>query len=337
MQSVVRRFAVIAAVVTAMIAVHSGTALYAQEPETTDPGGIGIRLLEAPANNRDDPRARVYIVDHLNPGTTITRRLEVSNTTGRPATVRLYASAASLENGQFTGAAGEVTNDLTTWTTIAPSQVAVDPGSSAQATATIEVPSDAPPGEQYGVIWAEVRSEAAPNSGVTQISRVGVRLYVSVGPGNAPAADFTIDSLTAVRTADGVPSVRVNVHNTGGRALDLNGTLTLSNGPGGLNAGPFPVEGVTTLGPGSSGAVTAVLAPEIPLGPWQAAVTVHSGLVERTAEAQITFPEAGESEFAVSESRYLILTLIALTVCAAAAVTLLVARTRRSKRHHSRM
>jgi hypothetical protein len=67
-----------------------------------------------------------------------------------------------------------------------------------------------------------------------------IRLYLSVGPGGAPAANFTIDSLTAKRTPDGHPTVLARVHNTGGRALDMNGTLRLVDGPGALDAGPYP-------------------------------------------------------------------------------------------------
>ena len=117
---------------------------------------------------------------------------------------------------------------------------------------TITVPSDAAPGEQYGVVWAEARSAPVAGGGVIQVSRVGIRLYVSVGPGGAPAADFTIDSLTANRSADGQPTVLATVHNTGGRALDMSGTLQLLAGPGGLSAGPFPATLGTTLAIGDT-------------------------------------------------------------------------------------
>ena len=80
--------------------------------------------------------------------------------------------------------------------------------------------SDAAPGEQYGAVWAEVNSGTDPSSGVVEVSRVGVRLYVSVGPGGPPAADFTIDSLSAQRATNGDPVVVASVHNTGGRALE---------------------------------------------------------------------------------------------------------------------
>ncbi|GII28554.1 hypothetical protein Pmi06nite_19960 [Planotetraspora mira] len=36
-----------------------------------------------------------------------------------------------------------------------------------------------------------------------QVRRVGVRIYLSVGPGNPPPTDFTIESLTAQRSPTG--------------------------------------------------------------------------------------------------------------------------------------
>lgn len=83
--------------------------------------------------------------------------------------------------------------------------------------------------------------------------RVGIRLYVLVGAGNPPAADFAVESLTAARSADGLPVVRAAVRNTGGRALDLSGTLRLVAGPTGSprrrpRAGdPEPVDASASL------------------------------------------------------------------------------------------
>jgi hypothetical protein len=130
---------------------------------------------------------------------------------------------------------------------------------------------------------------------VVQVSKVGIRLYVSVGPGGAPAADFTIDSLTAARTADGEPTILATVHNTGGRALDMNGTLQLLGGPGGLSAGPFPASLGTTLAIGARESVAVALDKQVPAGPWDARITLRSGLLERSAAATITFPDTGTS------------------------------------------
>lgn len=57
-------------------------------------GSVGLRLTEVPASARDDPRAQLYIVDHLAPGTVIHRQIEVSNTTASSQRVALYAAAA---------------------------------------------------------------------------------------------------------------------------------------------------------------------------------------------------------------------------------------------------
>ena len=243
-------------------------------------------------------------MDHLPPGTTIQRRIEVSNTTTSTAHVVLYSSAAGIVKGSFLGAVGHTPNEVSTWTSVTPDKLDVPAHGEATATVTIEVPKNAAPSEHYGVVWAETRSAPAGNEGITQVSRVGIRLYLSVGPGGAPAADFTIDSLTPQRSPDGQPMVVASVHNTGGRALDMNGSLELLNGPGGLAAGPFPATLGTTLAIGDTQPVTITLDAQIPDGPWDAEIALQSGLLERTAEATITFPQAGvAAPVAVAPSR----------------------------------
>lgn len=273
----------------------------ASTPTPAPVGGVGLRLVDAPSEARDDPRARVYIVDHLPPGTVIERRIEVSNSTASPASISLYAAAAGITGGSFLGAADRTPNELSTWTTVTPTAPVVPAGKSVTATVKIAVPADAPPGEQYGVVWAEARSAPAAGGGVIQVSRVGIRLYVSVGPGGAPASNFTIDALTAARGPDGKPTVLATVHNTGGRALDMNGTLELSGGPGGLSAGPFPVSTGSTLPIDGTQSVSTVLDKQLPAGPWDATITLTSGLVERTATATITFPDSGTAPAVATE------------------------------------
>jgi hypothetical protein len=257
-------------------------------------GGIELRLVDVPVIARNDPRARIYIVDHLAPGTVIHRRIELTNTTISTAHVVLYPAAATVAHGAFLGAAGHTANDLSTWTSVRPGASAVPAGGRLMATVTIAVPPDAAAGEQYGVVWAETR--AAPGAGgLTQVSRVGIRIYLSVGPGGPPAADFAIESLTAKRSPEGQPMVLATVHNTGGRTLDIGGNLRLLAGPGGVTAGPFPATLDTTLTRGATEPVTITLDRQLPAGPWDARITLHSGLVERDARATITFPETGAS------------------------------------------
>lgn len=278
----------------------AGAPLAASPAQDEPSGGIGLRLLDAPVSTKDDPRARVYIVDHLPPGTSIERRVEVANTTADEQAVVLYSAAASISDGTFLGAAGRTANDLASWTTVTPASTTVSAGGTETAVVTIAVPADAAPGERYGVVWTEVRSEAAEDGGVVQVSRVGIRLYVSVGPGGAPAADFEIESLTAERSGDDAPIVSATVTNTGGRALDMKGTLELTNGPGGLTAGPFPAELGSTLAIGDTESVHIALDERLPDGPWDAIVTLESGLIERTAEATISFPASGATAVRVT-------------------------------------
>ena len=234
-------------------------------------------------------------MDHLAPGTTIHRRIEVSNTTGSDAHVVLYAAAATIARGTFLGDAGHYQDDLSTWTSVRPGASNIPSGGHLTATVTIGIPPDAAPGEQYAVVWAEVRAAPVAGDGVTEVSRVGIRLYLSVGSGAAPASNFVIESLTAERAPNGRPTVVAAVHNTGGRALDLSGTLQLSNGPGRLSAGPFSATLGVTLAIGDTEPVTIALDRRLPAGPWNAQITLHSGLIERTARATITFPATGAS------------------------------------------
>ena len=286
---------------TGVIATSTGAAIAASRPATA--GGIGLRLIDVPVNAANDPRAQLYIVDHLAPGTVINRRIEVSNTTDAIAHVILYAAAATIDHGSFLGSAGHTPNDLSTWTSVSPNVSDIPAGGRVTATVTITVPSDAAPGEQYGVVWAEARSGPADGVGVIQVNRVGIRLYLSVGPGGAPAADFTIDSLIAERSPDGRPTVLASVHNTGGRALDMSGTLQLLAGPGGLSAGPFPASLGVTLAIGDTEPVTIALDSQLPAGPWDARIVLRSGLLERSAHATITFPAAGAAPAVTTSTR----------------------------------
>lgn len=315
-----------------------GPALAAASPSA---GGIGIRLLEAPVAARADMRAWAYIIDHLAPGSVIHRRVEVFNTTSSPKQVALYAAAAQIRDRKFQFADGHTSNELSAWTTLNQHEVALASHARSAVTATITVPERAAPGERYAMIWAETAKAAPAGGGVAEINRVGIRLYLDVGRGNPPASDFTIDSLTAQRSPDGRQAVLAQVHNTGGRALDLSGDLKLTNDSGSQHhsAGPFKVQTGTTLAPGDVGSVTAVLTEQVPNGPWRARMRLESGLTKRTAEATIQFPAAGTARAVTAkmDTDYSMMALAGGGVLAAlAAITfLLTQRKRRSRREPS--
>jgi hypothetical protein len=133
--------------------------------------------------------------------------------------------------------------------------------------------------------------------------------------------------------------VLAQVHNVGGRAIDLSGSLKLLGGPGGLTAGPFPAKLGTTLAPGQSEPVTVILDKSLPSGPWTARIVLQSDLVKRAAKAMITFP-AGDGvagppvravPVPVGKSRQVV-TWLALVLIVLAAIALLLWLWRRRRR-----
>ncbi len=110
---------------------------------------------------------------------------------------------------------------------------------------TIRVPRDASPGERYAVIWAQEssRGQNSQHFAILEVNRVGVRIYLDVGPGGPPPTRFVITSVTGGRSPSGLPEVIAHVRDTGARAIDLFGVLRLADGPGGSvgRAVPVPV------------------------------------------------------------------------------------------------
>ncbi|MFI6789541.1 hypothetical protein ACIBG4_19670 [Nonomuraea sp. NPDC050383] len=261
----------------------------------TRPSGknsIGIRLLEIPANRVDDPRSHAYIVDHVNPGTTFTRHVEVYNASREPQRVRLYAAGAGISRGRFTFAPERTANELSSWITLNHATAVLPPHGRTPVKATIAVPAWAPEGERYAVIWAEVSAPGASRQkGITLVNRVGIRTYLDVGPGGEPPTDFKIGEIMPQRTGDGQPRIEAAVANTGQRAIDLEGRVTMSGGPSSLSAGPFPVERGTTLAPGQQGSVSILLGRDLPDGPWKFSLTLESGRIEHTRTGTLTFPQ----------------------------------------------
>jgi hypothetical protein len=282
--------------------VTGAAAVSAQRPQqASQPGSITVRLLDASAARKNDPRARIYIDDNVKPGATILRHIDVSNSSTKSIGLHFYADSAHIDDGGFIATPGRGINELTGWTTVTPAAQTIPARGHVVLTVTITVPRDVQSGERYGVILADIPPAAPtkPNQ-IAVGARVGIRVYLSVSRGAEPITNFRIDSLTALRSNNGQPLVHALVHNVGGRAVDLSGTLSLDHGPGGLRAGPYPVVLGTTLGPGQTAPVSVPLDRRLPAGPWHATLTLTSGTVTRAAEATLVFPTlAGTSGPAV--------------------------------------
>lgn len=288
--AVSRMSALLPLVALGLLVVTPAQAMVGEQQDDVPPG-VGIGLLEVPVERTDDPRANAYIIDHVIPGARIERRIEVSNGTDRPVPIRMVPAAARIDDGWVIENEAPA-DSIVSWMSVSPSSFTLAPNSVTEVLAIIQVPGSATPGERYAAFVAEPPPVQSGN--VNLVSRVGVRVYLSVG-GDEPETDFTIDKLSASRTTDGEPSIDVGILNIGGRAIDVSGELMLRDATGTVTAGPFPTALPKTLAPQSRDQVTVPLPASLASGPWEVTATMRSGLTERVATATVTFPdEPGE-------------------------------------------
>jgi hypothetical protein len=252
-------------------------------------GSFGVRLVDVPVSEAGDPRALRYITDYLPVGTVIHRRILVLNQEARTVRFSVYPDAARISGGQFIGYAGRTPNELTGWISVQHPTVTLPPGASALDTITIRVPRGATGGEHYGIIWVQQTARAGTRRGIriTEVFRVGIRVYLAVGRGGAPPTRFAITSITVSHPAGGRPIIVAQVSNTGGRAVDLGGRIALAGGPGNTSARPFLAQRIVTLAPGQSGSMTFAPPTGLPYGSWRATVTLVSGITTATATVTI--------------------------------------------------
>ncbi len=252
---------------------------------------FGVRLVDVPVSEAGNPRAYRYIVAYLPTETVIHRRILIVNDESRSARFSVYPDAAHIAGGLFAGDNGATRNELTTWISVQHRTVTLAPGASATDMVTVKVPRGATRGEHYGVIWVQQTARPGKHGGfgLTEVSRVGVRVYLTVGRGGAPPTRFDIDSITGCRRPSGQPVITAHVTNVGGRAIDLNGSVRLAGGPGNTSSVPFLAQKTVTLAPGQSWNVTFALPTRLPDGPWRATVRLASGLTTAVGTATVRF------------------------------------------------
>lgn len=252
---------------------------------------FGARLVDVPVSEAHNPRGLRYIIDFLHPGMVIHRRIMVISQESHKAHFTVYPDAARIKNGDFIGDAGRTRSELTNWISIAHPNVGLGPEKSVMDLVTIKVPKIATRGEHYGVIWVQQVASVRDRSGIAvkEINRVGIRVYLAIGRGGVPPTRFSVTSITGHKSPKGKPYLTALVRNTGGRAVDVSGTVRLSNGPGGSSAGPFSLQQVVTLAPGQSHEVMIAPPRSLPAGPWLASIKLVSGMTVERASATITF------------------------------------------------
>jgi hypothetical protein len=271
--------------------VPAASAVAGANPVKPGPQRFGVRLVDVPVSEAHNPRGLRYIIDYLPAGTVIHRRILILNQEATTSHFTVYPDAARITHGRFIGDAGHTHSELTSWISIAHPSVTLRPHSSVTDMVTIRVPRKPTRGEHYGVIWVQQVAHGRSPRGfaIKEVSRVGIRIYLAVGRGGVPSTNFTISSITGHRSPDGRALLTALAHNTGGRAVDLDGTARLTDGPGRTSAGPFRIHQIITLAPGQSDTVTFIPGRRLPSGPWRATITLTSGFTRRSASATILF------------------------------------------------
>lgn len=106
--------------------------------------------------------------------------------------VSLYAEDATNIKGNFLPSDIAFPNQLASWTSVSPSTAKVKANSNLSATVTIKVPSSAKNGEQFGIVWASIKTSPHSNA-VGGVSRVGIRMYTPVGDSSSTSSTSTPD------------------------------------------------------------------------------------------------------------------------------------------------
>jgi hypothetical protein len=316
-------FALAAGILSIVSPVASAATSSSPSAAPGPPGSFGVRLVDVPVSEAGNPRALRYVIDYLPTGTVVHRRILVANDESRTARFTVYADAAFISGGEFVGYAGATRNELTNWISVQHPTVTLAAGASVMDLITIRVPPGATRGEHYGVIWVQQAAKARASdreSGVTEVSRVGVRLYVAVGRGGAPPTSFDITSVTGHLTDARQPVIVAHVNNTGGRAIDVNGSARLTDGPGGTSSGPFHAQRIVTLAPGQSWNMTFAAPKSLPEGSWRVTVTMASGLAKARATATIQLSAIVAAQAALSATQWTWLALGGLVVALVVAV-----------------
>ena len=265
----------------AVLGLVLGAALWAVAPEigSADEGAISIGLADE-AGAPDDPRSRFYVVDVVEPGTRLEREVRVGNATPVDRSIDVYVTDATVEEGDFH--LDDEPAELAAWSSLEPTTLDIPAGGSATASVSFDVPEDATDGERYGVIWAQ--PHGADSQGV--VNRVGVRVYLLVASDGTSSTDVAVDTLRPRRDDAGRAEVVIAMSNTGERATDVSGTLSLDG-----DAHRAVLGQRVTLAPGETRQATATFEDDVSDGPWRALLSLEINGIARQAAATIEFPD----------------------------------------------
>jgi len=218
----------------------------------------------------DGPDGRLSLRHVLDPGTSVTEHVTITNLGTRAATFAVYAGDGTVSDaGSFDLPPGGTTpRDGGAWVTLGVPEgaeagddgtvrVALEPGAAVTVPLTVDVPADATPGDHPAGVVAELVAGDA----VRLAARNGVRLHLRVA-GDVEAGLSPEDVTTRWEPswnpfAPGTVHVRYVVRNTGDVRLGARPTTTLA-GPAGVGAASHTTE-VREVLPGESTVVEAAV------------------------------------------------------------------------------
>ena len=238
---------IIAAVVLALTSfVIPASPVYAEENEKP-----AVWLQISPVANR--------VV--LNPGDTLTYKMQVSNIGSKKFKFRVYATPYSIANEAYEVNFSKETNrtQISRWITFNQNANAkndsekrwqnevafeIEPDKHQNVEYKISVPKDIPEGGQYATIFAEsVPEDTSGATGVRTISRVGLILYGRTNGKTIEVAEITNFNMKSFMTG-GKISAEVDIANKGNTDFTASVTMKIDKFIGGTVAElktPYPI------------------------------------------------------------------------------------------------
>ncbi|MEV6299498.1 DUF916 domain-containing protein [Actinoplanes sp. NPDC051861] len=259
----------------------AATLLVPSTPATAAPAAGPLTWSVSPSGPKG-PNGRPALDYKLDPGATVTDHVAVTNHSGRPLTLRLYAGDAfTTPTGGFDLPGGETRpTGAGSWIKLGRDVVTLPSSSRVVVPITVTVPENATPGDHAaGVVATPAEST---RGGVTVEHRVGTRVHLRVtGPLRpeltltdvrmdtaAPWNPFRLPSITAGFTVANTGNVRLS----GEPSARAGGLFGLGSGNGA--APPLP-----EILPGGSLRTSVTIADVPPLFRQRVTLTVTAGSV----------------------------------------------------------
>ena len=333
---IARRVALVPALlsVVAALALSVGPSFADDNAATGNAGDSGAITWGVQPSSPKGPNLRPYCNYVLSPGSQLTDYVGVTNFSDKPLTLSVYASDAfNNSTGGFDLLAASVAPaDSGTWIAFKKNIVKIPAKTRLDIPFTLQVPSDASPGDHVaGVIASYTVAGGGGSQSVTVDQRVASRMYIRISGAVTPSLaveNMTVDyQRPSFFVGPGSATVNFTLRNTGN--VRLSGTQALSIGGliGSASADSLP-EQIPELLPGNSITVSVPVSGVLPGFHMTAREVVTPVVTSGGAEAPVTVEVAvGEVSFwAVPWVETGVLLLII------AAIVLLILRSRRKRR-----